>query len=94
MIKLTKHALMRAKERFNWTRKMLNDKALLSLEEGIFVPFDEVLKVMFNNNIKREGSMLYYNEGVIFIFDDNILITVYAITGHGTTKGERSEKSY
>ena len=87
MITLTWHSIIRAQERFKWDRDVLMNKALSALNDGIYMLSDETLRDIFLRNVEMSGSLLYLHEGVVFVFDEVRLITVYPITGHGTTKG-------
>lgn len=86
MIHLTYHAVERAMQRFSWDKDKLYEKALSSLSEGIFVLHDEVLREIFLVNCQYKGGLPYAYEGVVFVFDEDRLITVYPITGHGTVR--------
>lgn len=93
---LTVHAKKRAFERYEWSDLILHKKAIDALEQGIFVMHDEILKDMFVtssiahaivNQHKYGQCLLYLNEGVIFVFDEDRLITVFPLNGRGTGRG-------
>lgn len=86
---LTNHAIKRAHERYGWNERELHSQAKLSLEEGLYVLGDEVLREIFIKSViynssfnKNWGScMLYANKGIIFVFDEDRLVTVFPLNG-------------
>lgn len=79
-MEITRHAEIRAHERFGWDCAELRRKAELSLTDGIYIFFDEVLESIFAS-CKKNGGLPYLHGGVIFVFDDEKLVTVYPING-------------
>ena len=77
-MEITRHAKNRGMERFGWDYARLKEKAELSLTDGMYVFFDDVLAQILHHN-KTKCSLLYYREGVVFVFDGPVLITVYSI---------------
>lgn len=90
MINLTKHSILRAKERFNLSVKELKRLAIESLSEGNDVFADPVLRPFFLNKIKKfpDTSGIYYHEGILFFFSDDYLTTVYPISFLNEYQGE------
>ena len=83
-IYITKHARDRAFERFGWHYWQLKDQAVKSLTEGSYVMYEEVLRDLFEKSCIARETLPYLLDGVVFIFKENVLITVYSITGRGT----------
>lgn len=79
---ITRHAILRAQERFGWDCDELKRKAHLSLTDGIYVFFDDMLSLVFDS-CKCKKGLIYYNEGVVFVFIDAVLLTVYPINERG-----------
>ena len=79
---MTKHAVERALERFGWDFNTLKSNAEEALREGIFLLHDDALGPLFYT-CKDDGGMPYLSKGVVYIFVDDKLITVYNINGKG-----------
>jgi tartrate dehydratase beta subunit/fumarate hydratase class I family protein len=79
-MEITRHAEIRAHERFGWDCAELRRKAELSLTDGIYIFFDEVLENIFES-CKKNGGLPYYYEGAVFVFDGIKLVTVYPLMG-------------
>jgi hypothetical protein len=79
-MEITRHAEIRAFERFGWNCLELKNKAELSLTDGMYIFFDEVLEEIFSS-CKKNGGLPYLYEGVIFVFDGIKLVTVYPLNG-------------
>ena len=83
---ITKHAVDRALERFGWDTHKLFNQAIKSLNDGLYVLDDETLYPMFIESATYGGGLPYMYEGVVFVFDEDRLITVYPISGRGLNK--------
>jgi len=66
-MRLTSHALDRAKERFDWDKELLLKKAKKASKKGVIVP-DQMMGI--DNRVKR-----YYKK-IIFVFQGDVLVTV------------------
>lgn len=86
-VNVTRHAAKRAQERFSWSKNELATKASLALNKGTLVTEDEYLKDLFKNTLVfNKHSLLYYHDGVVFVFDEDRLVTIYPLTGRYSTK--------
>lgn len=82
MILITKHAERRANERFGWNAQQLHDQAHRSLEHGVIIVEDDFLMDLFRRTIQyNPNSVLYFHDGIVFVFDDERLVTLYPING-------------
>lgn len=83
-LKITRHAIKRAKERFGMNYKELQIKASLSLTDGIDAMADPTLREMCINKFDLyDISGIYLYQNVVYIFIDDRLITVYPISWIG-----------
>jgi hypothetical protein len=81
-INVTAHAREQAFTRFGWNMKLLLAKAVSALEHGITPSQDEFLAHLYEDTMQANPhSILYYYEGVMFIFDEDRLVTLYGLTG-------------
>jgi len=79
-IKITLHAVKRAKTRFNWSKNLLFQKAIESLNSGLLIINDEFLTALYRQvTYYNPHSFLYYYEGIVFVFDEDKLVTVYPL---------------
>lgn len=77
-VKLTKHAIQRAKERFNLKANDLKRIVEESLTEGMSVFADETLANSIHQSYRfaaLSGIQIY--KGIAFLFVDDILVTVF-----------------
>ena len=81
-MKITRHAEIRGMERFGWDCAKLKRNAELSLTDGMYVFFDDILSVIFEG-CKYKGGLIYYHEGAVFVFYEDLLLTVYPINERG-----------
>jgi hypothetical protein len=89
MISVTAHAVERGTERFNWSKSQLIAKSITALEVGHLITDDPFLVELFHRTVQYyKHNIYYYNEGVVFVFDDDRLITVFPLTGR-FKKGEK-----
>lgn len=80
-IKISDHAKERAYERFGIDASQLKFFANKSLNEGIDVFQDPVLRDIFlAKSKKHEPSGIYLLEGKVFVFKEDVLITVYPLS--------------
>lgn len=78
--KITKHAIDRARERLGLNVSSLKKSAHLSLTEGIDALGDPVLREMCIHKAKKYNvSGIYLYKNAVFIFVEDILVTVYPI---------------
>jgi hypothetical protein len=81
-IKISSHSIERAFERTTIkTRSELATLAFESLEEGIDVLGDPTLREMcYRNAVKNHNCGTYAHKGIVFIFREDILVTVYPMS--------------
>ena len=82
-INLTNHAINRAAERFGWSSLELEKQAILSINIGISCVDDEFLQYLFLDKGLRTNAIHYLLKGIIFVFCNDKLVTLYPITGYG-----------
>lgn len=78
---LTNHAIERAYERFGWDRDKLMSMSIKAVSHGMFMLHDDVLRPMWLNISLCKRSIPYMVDGVVFVFTDNIVRTVYPLNG-------------
>lgn len=77
---ISRHARERGQERFGASSKQIREWAVKSLTEGIDILSDETLRPMAINKARKyNASGMYMFEGRVFIFVDNIVVTVYPV---------------
>jgi len=84
-IRLSIHAQERARERLGVTNfSELAVKAHLSLTEGIDALADPTLREQCYSRMQRHGSSgMYVFEGIVFIFKDETVTTIYPVAWLG-----------
>lgn len=76
-ITITKHAIDRAWQRFRMDASQLKYNANKSLDEGIDVLQDEILRPMaLKKAEKHNASGMYLYQGNIYMFKDEALVSV------------------
>jgi hypothetical protein len=80
-ILITRHAQERAAERtVIASSEELADKAFRSLTEGIDVLADPILRELaIKNALMNENDGLYCLEGVVFVYKEATVVTVYPV---------------
>lgn len=79
--KISDHARERAYERFNMDASQLKFYANKSLNDGIDVFQDPSLRDMFlEKSEDKEPSGIYLLEGKVYVFKDDVLVTVYPLS--------------
>lgn len=85
---VTAHAKDRALVRFGWSVGELVNKAISALYEGMLPSEDEFLADLYEDTmINNPHSVLYYHEGVVYVFDEDRLVTLYGLTGRYRKRG-------
>jgi hypothetical protein len=80
-VKISDHARERAYERFKIDASQLKFLANKALDAGIDVFQDETLRDMFlEKSENKNPSGIYLYEGIVYVFIDDILITVYPLS--------------
>lgn len=76
---ISKHAEYRARTRLNWDLRELKDQAEEAIYSGALMVYDNTYGTEWRKVCATYGnnSLPYYNNGVIFIFIDDKLITVF-----------------
>jgi len=80
LINVTQHAMEMGKKRFNLDFSTLAKLAEDSLNEGIDALHDEVFRPMCLAKAKKyNASGMYCYKGIIFVFIEQHLVTVYPL---------------
>ena len=81
-IKLTRHAISRAKERFNLNEIQVRSYSVRAITEGLDVLDDPHLKPLFLRKAQNHEntSGIYYFEGMFFVYSDDYLVTIYPLS--------------
>lgn len=88
-IKITDHARKRAFERMRMDFSQLKYNANKSLDHGIDIFQDEMLRDLGLKKLRNHNpSGMYLLEGNIYVFVDDVLVTVYPLTYLSFTQEE------
>nr|BFD64898.1 hypothetical protein BdHM001_35790 [Bdellovibrio sp. HM001] len=80
-IKISDHAVERARERFGLSPSQIAEKAWRSLEDGLDVLSDPTLRKTCLAKAERHNSSgMYLYEGIVFAFCDEVVATVYPVS--------------
>lgn len=76
-IRISRHAIMRAKERFGLGVMEIAQKAYSSLTDGVDALGCPILRPMcIYAAKKKKASGIYLFEGILFVFKDDVVVTV------------------